>query len=329
MQTVLEQAVRRWRDADLLDDATADAIRSYEEGRADAATPPSTPDGGGDDDGLLPRGRAGLVAEGLAYLGAALAFGAGFALFAELWDDLSGVARTLVAASGTIAIGGAAAALAGATTDAVRRLRSLLSALAVVGVALTVGIGLSELTGVDDEVVALAAGAVGLAAAVPVHLARPSWPSALAMGGTLLTTLIAGEGVVGLDETEVAVGVTLVGIGLAWAALGWSGRLRPQSAFEIPGLLAGGVGVQVLAVDAFPVAALVIGLAVAGSVLALGMVEERTAMAVLGGLGITVFAPQLVFEVFGDTVGGPLALFVGGVTLVGVAVMVLRQRSEA
>lgn len=317
METVLEEAVRRWRDADLLDHATADAIRSYEEDRADA------------DGTVLPDGRAGLVAEGLAYLGAALAFGAGVTLFAELWDDLSGVARTLTAATGTIAVGGAAAALGGARSDAVRRLRSLLSALAVVGVALTVGIGLSALTGVDEDVVTLAAGAAGLAAAVPVHLARPSWPSALVMGATLVTALIAAEGVAGLDETEVAAGVTLVGIGLAWAALGWSGRLRPRSAFEVPGLLAGGVGVQVLAFEVFPVPALVVGLAIAGGVLALGMVEERTAVAVLGGLGITVFAPQLVFEVFGDTVGGPLALFVAGVALVGVAVMVLRQRSEA
>ena len=31
-----------------------------------------------------------------------------------------------------------------------------------------------------------------------------------------------------------------------------------------------------------------------------------TAPAVLGGLGITVYAPQLVFDLFGETVGGPL-----------------------
>lgn len=336
METVLEQAVQRWREADLLDESTAAAIRSYEEDRGHAATAPAShaPPSAGpreatDDDGLLPHGRAGLVAEGLAYLGAALAFGAGFALFAEVWQELSGLARTLVVGAGTLAVGGAAAALAGADTDPVRRLRSLLGALAVLGVAATVAIGLSELATLDEDVVMLLAGVTGLAAAVPVHLARPSWPSALVMGAAVVTTTIAGESVLGIGDTDVAAGVTLAGLGLAWAALAWSGHLRPRAAFEVPGLLVGGLGIQIVGFSAFPVGALLVGLAVAGGVLALGMLEDRTSLAVLGGLGITVFAPQLVFEVFGDTIGGPLALFVGGVALVGVAVMVLRQRARA
>lgn len=321
METLLEEAVGRWRRAELLDAETADAIRSYEDARAGADAPVG--------DGLLPEGRAGLVAEGLAYLGAALAFGAGAVLFGELWGELGGVARTLTAAGGTLAVGGAAAALAGATNDATRRLRSLLSALAVVGVGLTVGVGLFELTMLADDVVTLVAGGTALAVSVPVHLARPSWPSALAAGAAALMTVLAGESVLGIGDTEVAAGVTLAGLGLAWAALGWAGVLRPRSAFEVPGLLAGGVGVQMLSFTAFPVLAPVAGLLVAGGVLAVGLAEERTSLAVLGGLGITAFAPRLVFEVFGDTIGGPLALFVGGVALVGVAVMVLRQRSAA
>lgn len=101
---------------------------------------------------------------------------------------------------------------------------------------------------------------------------------------------------------------------------------RPRSAFEITGLLVGGIGVQILAFETFTVPVLLVGLAVAGGAMAVGLSEDRTSPAVLGGLGITVFAPQLVFEVFGETVGGPLALFVGGISLVTVAVTILRRK---
>lgn len=313
---VLEDAIGRWREADLVDDATAVAIRRFEDEREDDDARTDEP----------PVVRGGLVAEGLAYLGAALAFGAGVALFAEVWVELGGLARTLVAASGTIAIGGATMALGGDASPAVRRLRSLLASLTIVGVALTVGVGSAELTALGDELVALLAGAAALVVAVPVHLARPSWPSALALGASVVTTVLAAEAVVGVVDDEVAIGVTLAALGLAWASLGWAGWLTPRSAFELPGLLAGGIGIQTLAVDAFPIAALVVGLVVAGGVLAVGLLEDRTPPAVVGGLGVTVYAPQLVFEVFGDAVGGPLALLVGGLTMVTVAVLVLRQR---
>ena len=91
-------------EAGIIDGATEGAIRAFEGGR----TPPTGPPV--DDDGILPEGRAGLLAEGLAYVGAALAFGAGAVLFGELWNDLGAVARTLSAAAGTLALGGAAAA---------------------------------------------------------------------------------------------------------------------------------------------------------------------------------------------------------------------------
>ena len=325
----IDDALERWRDAGLVGDDEVEAIRAFERGGhepsdGDAGPPPPPPD----EDGLLPEGRAGLLAEGLAYVGAALAFGAGATLFAELWNDLSGVARTLVAAAGTMALGGAAAALAGPTSDAVRRLRTLLWALAAVGVGLTVGIGLVELVDTSGAVARTTGGAAALVAAAAVHRRRPSWPTALVAGGALLLFLLSGEELLGLDSSEVAAGVTVAAVGLAWASLGWAGWLRPRSAFEVTGLLAGGVGIQVLAFDAYPLTALAVGLLVSAGAVAVGMVEERTSPAVLGGLGVTVFAPQVVFELFGETIGGPLALFVAGLTLVAVAVLVLRQRSE-
>jgi hypothetical protein len=160
-----------------------------------------------------------------------------------------------------------------------------------------------------------------------VHLVRESWPTTLALGAAVLTTVFGSAELLSLLDGPVVPGVVLMGLGLGWAVAGWSGTVRPRSAFEVTGLLTGGVGVQMLTFEeAAAVVALLVGLAVAGGALAVGLSQDRVSPAVLGGLGVTVFAPQLVFELFGDAVAGPLALFVGGVSLVTVAVVILRDQ---
>jgi hypothetical protein len=324
METTLERALARWHDAHLLTDDQVSDIRTWEAGR--------NGDGPSGDTGQTAAPEApshegtSLVAEGLAYVGAALALGAGFALFGELWADLGSAARIALSAVGTGIVGSGAFALRERREGSLHRLATVLAALTVVGTAGTLGIAMAELTAVEGGWIAAVAGGGALLVAVPVHWVRASWPTTLVMGAALLTTLFGIESVLGLVDDALPAGITLVGIGLAWAAAGWSGLARPRSAFEVTGLLAGGVGVQTLAIEVLTVPALLLGLVVAGGAMAVGLSENRTSPAVLGGLGITVFAPQLVFELFGETVGGPLALFVGGISLVTVAVIILRRK---
>lgn len=324
MDSTLERALERWQDADLLDEEQVSDIRSWEEGHepgddgamhavAEAVTPSS--DGG-----------TSLIAEGLAYIGAALALGAGLALFGELWEGFGSAARISLSAFGTAVLAAGAFALRDRTEGSLHRLATVLAALTIVGTGGTLAIAIAELTSVDEGWVAVVAGLGALVVGVPVHLARESWPTTLATGAALLTTVLGAQSLLDLLDGPLPAGITLVGIGLAWAAAGWSGLARPRSAFEVTGLLVGGVGVQLLAFDELTVLALVIGLVVAAGAMAVGLSEDRTSPAVLGGLGITVYAPQLVFELFGDTVGGPLALFVGGISLVTVAVTILRRK---
>lgn len=319
MDTTLERALERWRDADLLTEEQVSDIRTWEdEHPGDRAS--STATDGRSDSG------SSRVAEGLAYVGAALALGAGFALFGELWADFGTAARIGLLAVGTALLGTGAFALRDRVEGSLYRLATVLSALTVVGVAATVAVTMVELTTVDDGWIAVAAGLSALAVGTPVHLARESWPTTLALGAALLTAVFGAESLFDLLDGPLPPGITLMGIGLAWAAAGWSGLARPRSAFEVTGLLAGGFGVQLLAFEDLTVVALVVGLLVAGGAMAVGLNEDRTSPAVLGGLGITVYAPQLVFELFGETVGGPLALFVGGISLVTVAVTILRRK---
>lgn len=348
MDPTLEHAVQRWHDAGLLTDDTVTAIRQHEAQRPvpvaagvgipAAQTPPmlarqtqppvvdltrSNAAGDGESSGIE------FVAEGLAYVGSALALGFGVSLFGGLWDDMSSVGRIILAAVATLIVGSAAAALGDVSRAPVRRLGTVLAALAVVGVGLTTVVVLTERSDLDTAMVAFVTGLVGMAFGLPVHLRRPSWPTTLALGGALLTWVFGGAETFELIISTAVIGVILMGIGLAWAALGWAGHMRPRSAFEVTGLLAGGVGVQMLAIDEVTTVALIIGVVLAAIVLTVSLREERTAPAILGGLGITVFAPQLVYDLFGDTLGAPLAVFVAGITLVGVSVLILRKERFA
>lgn len=327
MDATTQRALDRWCEADLISADQARDIRAFEAARLAA---PSAPGDVPVDAPAVVEDQTtagGRIAEGLAYVGAALALGAGLAVFGELWDDLQGPARTGLAALATGILGAGAFALRARRRGSMGRLASVLAGLAVVGVAVTVAVGLDEGTSLDPAWIGVVAGLAAVAVGTPVHLVRESWPTTLALGGAVLTSVFGAAELLSLLDGPVAPGVLLAGLGLAWAAAGWSGAARPRSAFEITGLLAGGSGVQVLAFDdAATAVALVVGLLVAGGALAVGLSEDRTSPAVLGGLGITVFAPQLVFELFGDAIAGPLALFVGGISLITVAIVILRNQ---
>lgn len=338
MNTMLEDAVDRWREASLIDDATATAIHDFEARRG--PPPPAGADRRGDgrvgvvdvprteeDHGALPSVTGGLVAEVLAYVGATLVIGAALPLLGGVWDDLSGPARILVLAAITLALGGTAASLP-TGDDRIARLRSLLGALAAVGVAATVGVGLVESTSAGDDVVAVLSGLAGLAAAAFAHGRRPSWPTTLALGAATMSVLLGGANLLDLTDSELVTGAVVAGAGLAWAALGWSGTARPQNAFEVTGLLVGGTAIQLLAFDDTAVlASLLVGLAVSTGALLVGLLEDRNGPAVMGGLGLTVFAPQAVAELFGDAASAQLMVLVGGLVLVTTAVVVLRRKA--
>jgi hypothetical protein len=342
MEQVLEHALDRWVGAGLVEHEQAGEIRAFEQAAVPAppeAEVPAPPEAGVPatpevaaplvppptaDDGA----RRSWLAEGLAYVGAAFALGAGTTIVAQVWDGLGPTARVLVTLAATLVVAGGARALWGSTTGAGHRLATLLAAIATAGAAATTGLALSGWTGVSEELVALGVGLGGLVPGGLVHRVRASWPTTLVLGASVVTTVLGLLVVVGGDLGEVPTGLSLAAIGLAWSALGWAGWLRPRNAVEITGLLAGGIGCQVLAFGDTALLGVLLGIVVSGAVVAIGVTEERTSTSVLGGAGLTLFMPQLVLELLPDQVGGPLALLVAGVGLVVVAVLVLR-RDEA
>jgi len=311
VETTVERALERWVEADVLDHGSAERIRQFEQARDE----PAEPDEGRD---------RGWLAEGMAYVGAALALGAAGLVLGDVWDDLAAAGRLGVAAVATGLLVLAATVLRDHARGPAHRLCTLLSALAVLGWAATVTLGLQASVDPSADLVALVVGLATLGPAALLHRVRASWPTTLVLGGAVVTTVLGALAVATPQLDAPLVGITLAGLGLAWAALGWSGHLRPRTPVEVTGLLAGGVGCQVLAFEA-PVLGASVALVVALAAVAVGVSESRTAPAALGGLGLTIFAPQLVVELLGEQVGGPLALLVAGLGLVGVAVLLLRR----
>jgi hypothetical protein len=334
MEPVVAAALERWRGT-LLTDDLYEQILAFEGAQATETAVSSTPDPlmappPAPPAPIAPGGKLDLAAEGLAYVGAALALGFGAAVFGSLWTELGSLGRIVMMVVPTVIVGAAGITLGDKHRGSVRRLGTVLSALAVIGVGISTAVVLTELTEVKDVAVATLAGLAGLAAGIPTHRARTSWPTTIVLGVAVLLTVFAGISWIELPSSSTVIGIILIGLGLAWASLGWSGHLRPRDAFEVTGLVTGGVGVQVMAFEGgLTTTALCIGLLVSGAALAQALREGRTPPAVLGGLGITVFAPQLVLHLFEDTMGAPLAIFVAGITLVAGSVLILRQRKPA
>jgi hypothetical protein len=345
MEPVVAAALERWRGTLLTDDLyeqilAFEAADALEAAVSSAPTPPlmpaappppaAAPPAPAAPPPPAPGGRVDLVAEGLAYVGAALALGFGAAVFGDLWENLGSLGRIVMMVVPTVIVGAAGITLGDEHRGSVRRLGTVLSALAVIGVGISTAVVLAELTEVKEVAVATLTGLAGLAVGIPTHRARASWPTTIVLGAAVLLTVFAGISWIELPSSSTMIGIILIGLGLAWASLGWSGHLRPRNAFEVTGLLTGGIGVQAMAFEGgITTTALCIGLLVSGAALAQALREERTPPAVLGGLGITVFAPQLVLHLFEDTMGAPLAIFVAGITLVAVSVLILRQRKPA
>jgi hypothetical protein len=96
----------------------------------------------------------------------------------------------------------------------------------------------------------------------------------------------------------------------------------------VVGLLTVGWGAQIMAFDDDPVPGLVTAIVLAGVLVAVSIVERQTLFLVFGAVGVFVFAPQLVFEWFGDTLGAPLVLLITGLLLIVGAVGAAKLKSE-
>lgn len=309
MRTTWAQ-LEEWQRAGLLTPEQVAAIDRYERGRpAEAGR------------------RRPVFAEALGYVGAALALGAVALLVGEFWTEFTALAQLVLVGTLTAALLGAGLALRRVGRASMQRLVSVLWLGAVVGVGWFAGIVAGEFAGLEDERLALAVGAAAFVVATVLYLLRQRALAQLAVLASLLVVATAALSLPDLPPHAGWYGLTAVGVGAAWFGLGLGGWLQPRLVAAVAG-----AAVMVFACQ-FPWEGQewllpALGVLIAGGLVWLSVATDALPFLVVGALGLFQLVPRLVFEVFGEAIGGAASMLVVGLLLVLAAVGLGRAGRE-
>ena len=339
METMTDR-LDTWVELGLVTPEQAQRIMAYERGEPDPARgagaaavtstagggPPTPPTAQARTDRRA-AGRTSL-AEGLGYVGAALALGAIGLLLGELWRELLVGGRLALVGVVTVAVFGAGAALRSATAPALHRLTNVLFAAGVAGVGWFTSVLTGDVMGMDWDTRGASVGAVMFVLALGLQLWRRGWLLQLA---ALFSALFGTGMALSVLDPQLDLrwyGLSFAAIGAAWVVLSRGGWLGPRVLGETTGALAVLLGVQVGGWGDARTVTLAIGVAIALLLVASAVHGDHLHHLVVGAIGLFAFSPQLVFELFGDRIGGPASLLLVGLLLVLLAVGVGRARRE-
>jgi hypothetical protein len=301
-----------WQAAKLITARQGAAIREYEAG---TAAPESHAT------------RGGPLAEAVGYVGAVIALAAVAILLADRWKDLNLCGRVGIVGLLTLVVASAGFALRRSERDPLERLVSVLLTAAVLGATWTVGILVSELTGLHAYDVALVSAAAALVMAIALYRWRARALPLLAMLASSLAIVIATFTRPAFAQDEGTwPGLAAWALGAFWVLLAWGRWLKPEpiaaaagSLLAIFGALAGSSGDSRLAM-------LVVGLVTAGALMTRAVLKNTTYLVGIGAVGVLIFLPQVVILVFGNTIGALVSMAVVGLLLVLVSVRLARGR---
>ncbi len=306
MHARLRHDIERWVEAGLVTSAEAEAIIEFE----DAAK----------------HGGPGLLAEGLGYVGAALAVGAGFLITQNVWTDISTAGRLSLIAILAVAMFAAGWALRGREAPALQRLTDVLWFGTVIATGAFAGLFSSEVAGIEEASVGVAVGVAMTVIAGALWATRRRSLELVALAGGVLITAIAATSAIYPDGSPYVMGSVIWILG---AALFTSGHFRwfePPTTAKVLGTAGLALGSQILSAEGSAVGA-TIAVATAAALVVYAVRLHDDLMLALGGLMVLIFTPQLVFAVFGESLGAPVALFATGVALVVIAISITRARS--
>jgi len=320
----LDHHIDQWVEEGIITPDTGARLHTFEAEHevAPAGIPPEAPS---------PRGRSravALVGEILGYLGAILAVTAIGFILGQAWTDLPTAGRIAIV-SGLAAVVTVAGVLAARVAQPpAQRLASVLL-VATVGllgwlawVVAYDGVGLRS----DDATLWVT---VTLAvAATAVYAMRRR---ALAQLALLVSLAALVPAVLERTDTpfEVWAGVAWGVLGIGWVALALLRRIEPPGVGLVGGGLIAVYGLQTASFEGSRGWMLTAVVAVSVALLALAVTREHASLLMVpGGIGLLVAVPQLVDHVLDDDLATWLGVLVTGVVLVGLAVWMVRDRTQ-
>lgn len=263
--------------------------------------------------------------EAVAYLGAALIILALIILAAEIWEDLNEPTQLISAVAVTVLLLAAGVLLRRADEPAAERAGGFAWLLAVVGSGFAGWIFGEAILELRDERAALLSFSVALLAAIPLWMLSRTTTQVIGMG--LAFGFVAATAMAQVEPTpEWGFGVALAAAGTIFMLLTWAGILEPaRPAYAIGALGVLSIGFfEALTVMPWPV----VGLAVTLGLMALAVRLEQGLVLGISVVGLFIYVPATVFQLFGDSVGVPVALLITGVVLILGLVLVVRLRRE-
>jgi MFS family permease len=308
----LEARLEAWQSAKLITEKQGSAIRQFEAGKVAAQPPPS---------------RGGPLAEAVGYVGAAIALAAVAILLADRWKDLNLGGRIGIVGLLTLVVASAGFALRKSERDPLERLVSVLLTASVLGATWIVGILVAEMTAFHAYDVALICAAAALAMSVALYRWRARALPLLAMLASSLAIVIATFARPALSQEGTWGGLAAWALGAFWVMLAWGRWLKPEPIAAAAGSLLAIVGAIVGAATGHSnLAVLALGLLTAGALMTRAVLRGTTYLVAIGAVGVLIFIPWLVTDIFGNTIGALVSMAVVGLLLILVSVRLARGR---
>ena len=311
---VIYEHLETWEQQSLLDHEQVQTIRLFEEHERVAGP------------------RIPLITEVVAYVGAALAMGAIFALVVPHWEDISHGQKLLGSALIAVALVVAGAFLRNMQEPAVRRLAGVLWTLGIGAMTGFMALAFFDVAPGQDPApwsVFVIGVTVAVVAGVMLFFLASTLVLVAMFAGTLTAVFGAGfwaidAGWSWLEDRGQLPGVVILLVSLAFLLAGTRDVLKPRTSAMTLGAV-GMVFAPLFAMDP-PGFGQLLGVGVAIALLAASVWQRSTPMLIAGAIGLFFYLVSAIVYFLSDSVGTPIALLLSGVVLMGVAVGTARLK---
>lgn len=309
----LHEELERWVAEGLMERAQASRIESVEVQRQSVEAMPEPV-----------RHGVPMVVEALGYLGGLLAAIAGFIAVRELWPDITTTGQMVFAGIGCALLLGAGGLIRAERDPAYDRLRSVLWALATGCFVAFAGLFVDTQWDLPGLRAALVVAAVSAVFAGGLWLRSRAPLQQIVMYAGIATTVGTGVAAIDPDVAHWSAGPAVWLLSLAWAAVAYRTEvLAPREVAYLVAAVGALVGAQL---TMFVPAGHVLALLTVAGLLAAGVLLRRVWLLAIGAIAVVQVVPQTAIRYLPESVGAPIALFVVGVALLGVALRLARGR---